>query len=244
MKVFHCDHCGHLLFFENTQCVRCGQLVAYLPDLTIVGSLDPNNDADNQQSGTWRSPLKAAAGRAYRLCRNYEQEQVCNWAIAEGDANALCVSCRLTRIIPDLTRGQHRQAWYRLELAKRRLLFELAELGLPIVSWREQEGGLAFDLLSSAREPVTTGHADGVITLDLNETDSVERETRRQQLDEPYRTVLGHMRHEIAHYYQPILAPGATPEREQCRRVFGDDREDYQQAIDEFPAMKSRLLNE
>ena len=60
MKVFHCDHCGHLLFFENTRCVRCGQVVAYLPDLALVGSLDE----DDEHAGTWRSPLKAAAGRS------------------------------------------------------------------------------------------------------------------------------------------------------------------------------------
>ena len=41
MKVFHCDHCAHLLFFENTQCVQCERSVAYLPDLSVVGSLDP-----------------------------------------------------------------------------------------------------------------------------------------------------------------------------------------------------------
>ncbi len=107
MKVFHCDHCGHLLFFENTQCVRCGQLVAYLPDLAIVGSLDPNNDQTDDQAGTWRSPLEAAAGRSYRLCRNYALEQVCNWAIPDEDPNPLCVSCRLTRVIPDLATGDY-----------------------------------------------------------------------------------------------------------------------------------------
>ena len=60
MRVFHCDHCGHLLFFENTQCVRCGQLVAYLPDLAIVGSLDRKSMTRLMtQAGTWRSPLEA-----------------------------------------------------------------------------------------------------------------------------------------------------------------------------------------
>ena len=98
MRIFHCDHCGHLLFFENTTCVRCGRLVAYLPDLGIVGSLDENGT----NTGTWRSPLDEAVGRVYRLCRNYSQEQVCNWAVADGDDNPLCVSCRLTRVIPDL----------------------------------------------------------------------------------------------------------------------------------------------
>ena len=58
MKIFHCDHCGHLLFFENTECMACGRRVAYLPDLRLVGSLDPAG------SGNWRSPLPRAAAAA------------------------------------------------------------------------------------------------------------------------------------------------------------------------------------
>jgi len=107
-------------------------------------------------------------------------------------------------------------------VAKRRLVFEVLELGLPI------DGGLTFDMLSSAHAPVVTGHADGVITLDLAETDPVHREQTRTELDEPYRTVLGHLRHEIGHYYQPIL----VRDWDRCRELFGDDREDYQAALD------------
>ena len=111
MKIFHCDHCGNLLFFENTQCVRCGRVVAYLPDLAIVGSLDSNADGKSDNAGTWRSPIEAASGRSYRLCRNYEIEQVCNWTVSADDPNPLCVSCRLTRVIPDLTIAEHRAGW-------------------------------------------------------------------------------------------------------------------------------------
>src|SRR5262249_12139219 len=128
MKVFHSDHCGHLLFFENSICVQCHRKVAYLPDLALVGSLDHAGDE------TWRSPLSAAARRVYRLCRNYADEQVCNWAVSADDQNPLCISCRLTRVIPDLTREGHRQAWYRLEVAKRRVMFTLMHLRLPVVS--------------------------------------------------------------------------------------------------------------
>ena len=146
MKVFHCDHCGHLLFFENTHCVRCGQLVAYLPDLATLGSLDPNNDETGDEAGTWRSPLEAARNSSYRLCRNYAVEQVCNWAIPGDDPHPLCISCRLTRVIPDLAAGDYRQAWYRLEVAKRRLIFTLLRLRLPIVSRDDDPaGGLAFE---------------------------------------------------------------------------------------------------
>ena len=116
--------------------------------------------------------------------------------------------------------------WATAEAAKRRLVFELLELGLPV------GGGLAFDMLSSAVEPVTTGHADGVITLDLAEADPVAREQRRTQLHEPYRTLLGHMRHEVGHYFQPILAPEGSEALERCRALMGDERADYAQAME------------
>ncbi len=98
-------------------------------------------------------------------------------------------------------------------------------------SWRERDGGLAFELLSSERAPVTTGHADGVITLDVAESDDAHREALREQLGEPYRTVLGHFRHEVGHYYWPLLVPEGSA-RERCRELFGDEREDYGAALD------------
>jgi hypothetical protein len=207
VRAFSCRSCGRLVTFESSHCLHCDQELGFDWDARQIVAMQP----------------------PYRRCANHVIAG-CNGLVM--DEGAHCASCAMTRTRPSDDDREGLDGFARAEAAKRRLLFELAELGLPIVSWREQEGGLAFDLLSSAREPVTTGHADGVITLDLNETDSVERETRRQQLDEPYRTVLGHMRHEVAHYYQPILAPDATAMREECRRVFGDDREDYQQAID------------
>ena len=115
--------------------MNCRHRVAYLPDLQLVGSLD--------QDGTdgWRSPLARAAEGGYRLCRNYTNESVCNWAVAATDDSALCVSCRLTRVIPDLADPANRAAWYRLEVAKRRLLFTLIELGVPIlIGWTIRSG--------------------------------------------------------------------------------------------------------
>jgi hypothetical protein len=163
--------------------------------------------------------LTAVPGPGER-CAN-EEIAACNW-LAPG---ALCASCSLTRTRPADSDTDGMAAFPAAEAAKRRLLFALGELGLP-------SDGLTFDLLSSSRQPVTTGHADGVVTLDLAEADPASREQRRIDLDEPYRTVLGHLRHEVGHYYQDLLAPEGTPDREQCRRIFGDDRADYQEAID------------
>jgi hypothetical protein len=231
MKVFHCDHCGQLLFFENTVCLNCERRVAYLPDLALVGSLD--QDAADAQ--LWRSPLPHASARGYRLCRNYAEQAVCNWTVLDGDPNPLCVSCRLTRMIPDLTQPGVKLAWYRLETAKRRLVYTLAGAGLPLRNRDEDpDAGLAFEFLADPPDggpPVLTGHANGVITINIAEADDAEREKRRTALHEPYRTLLGHVRHESGHYYWDRLI-ARTPALEEFRRIFGDEREDYGQALE------------
>jgi hypothetical protein len=229
MKVFHCDHCAHLLFFENTDCVHCGHKLAYLPDLGDLGSLEP---AGNE---LWRSPLPAARGRSYRLCRNYWEMDICNWAIASDDTNPLCVSCRLTRLIPDVSRPGTKLAWYRLEVAKRRLVFTLEELGLPLgPAATTDDPGLAFEFKADPTDPnaprVLTGHAAGVITVNVAEADDAERERRRAAVHEPYRTLLGHMRHESGHYYWGRLIKEQAS-LEAFRRLFGDERADYGEAL-------------
>src|SRR5262245_20355543 len=148
MQTFHCAHCQHLLFFENVQCERCGHRLAYLPDLVVVTSLDPAG------SDLWQSPLPQATGRLYRLCQNYTQEDVCNWAVPAADPHALCWSCRFTRVIPDLQQPGHKAAWYRLEVAKRRLLYSLQRLGLPLTTKDDDpERGLAYEFLADPGVP-------------------------------------------------------------------------------------------
>src|SRR5882757_7778589 len=119
MKVFHCDHCGQLLFFENFHCVHCDHLLAYVPEMGVVCSLDP---AGNDE---WTSPLPRAAGKKFRLCQNFISHNTCNWAMASEDPNALCQSCRLTRTIPNLDDHQNAILWYRMGIAKRRLIYTL-----------------------------------------------------------------------------------------------------------------------
>ena len=233
MKIFHCDHCGHLLFFENTECLSCGHRVAYLPDVRLVGSLDADG------ADTWRSPLPRAAKDGYRLCHNDKIERVCNWAVPASDDNPLCLSCRTTRVIPNLAEPGNRSAWYRLEVAKRRLLFSLMELGLPIQDRSDDsKGGLAFEFLADAipgAAPVLTGHENGVITVNIAEADDAERERRRAAMHEGYRTLLGHMRHESGHFYWDRLI-GGTLELDEFRSVFGDERADYAAALSEHYA--------
>ncbi len=230
MRNFHCDHCQQQLFFENFACVKCGRQLAYLEDLGDIGSLDLAGD------GTWSSPVPEAKGRRYKLCANYAQHDVCNWALPADDPNALCRSCRLTRVIPDLSRPGFKEAWYRMEVAKRRLAYTLIELGLPLLNKVEDpEHGLAYEFLADPDDPQApkslTGHADGVITINLAEADDAERERRRLALHEPYRTLLGHFRHEVGHYYWDRLIAD-SPRLDAFRAMFGDEREDYGQALE------------
>jgi hypothetical protein len=229
MKVFHCDHCRQLLFFENVRCLKCDHPLAYLPDLGVIGSLDPRGN------DVWTSPLPRANGRMYRLCRNYTQENVCNWAIPADDPNPLCRSCRLTRVIPDLSREGHRTAWYKLEVAKRRLVYTLLALRLPLRSRIDDPiAGLAFEFLADPPDPsaprVLTGHAEGLITLNVAEADDAERERIRQHFHEPYRTLLGHFRHESGHYYWDRLIR-QSDRLEEFRAVFGNEQVDYEKAL-------------
>ena len=227
MRIFHCDHCENLVFFENTHCLGCGHLLAFLPDLMEIGSLDPAGE------GTWQSPHPAASGRTYRLCANYSGAQVCNWAVDASRDDPLCEACRLTTTIPDLTVEGYRAAWYKLEVVKRRLVYSLLNLRLPIEPRSRDPRGLAFEFLADPADgqpPVITGHSGGVITISLAETDDAERERRRTALGEPYRTLLGHVRHESGHYYWTRLIEG-TDRLEAFRAQFGDERVDYATAL-------------
>jgi hypothetical protein len=208
---FSCPVCAHLVTFESVRCLNCSSRLAYDARACSLSAI-----ADGE------------AGDAL-LCVNAGLA-ACNW-LAPWPA-ALCASCALTRTRPNDADAEGLAGFASAEAAKRRLLFELNDLGLPVESWLERNGGLAFDLLSSAQVPVTTGHAGGVITLDLAETDAARREPLRVQLGEPYRTVLGHLRHEIGHYYQPLLVVPGSAEQATMRELFGDERDDYRTALD------------
>ncbi|WP_372790962.1 putative zinc-binding metallopeptidase [Paraconexibacter sp.] len=213
MRTFTCSTCHLLVFFENTACLRCGSALGYDHGTREMITLPDGLDADPD----------------WFRCANAEVA-ACNWLVRTP--GELCASCSLTRTRPADSDPSGLQDLGVAEAAKRRLLFELAELGLPVEGAGEREGGLVFDLLSSEAVPVTTGHAGGVITLDLAEADDSDRAARREQLGEPYRTVLGHFRHEIGHYYWPLLVESDPETLADHRALFGDEREDYQAALE------------
>jgi hypothetical protein len=206
MLSFACGHCGRLVFFENTVCLHCSTELGFVPERMDLVALD-------------RSP-----GSELHRCINAELA-ACNWMVEDPDR--LCRSCELTRTRPSDDDPDGLLAFAGAEAAKRRVVLQLLDLGLPGVT----PSRLRFDLLSSRYQAVVTGHADGVITLDLAESDDVRREQRRSELSEPYRTMLGHVRHELGHYFQPLVVVGDET-WDACRALFGDERCDYGAAVE------------
>jgi hypothetical protein len=222
MKTFHCDKCGNQVFFENVRCEQCGSMLGYQPEHSQISSFEPAGE------GRWRSLNPVNEGLLYKQCINYSKEDVCNWMLPADARTDLCASCQLTRIIPALSSEQNRLYWKRLEAAKRRLLYSLWELHLqPKPKHDDPDTGLAFEFLEDMpNKKVMTGHSNGLITLNIAEADPAHREKTREQMHEPYRTLLGHFRHESGHYYFDRLIVD-TPWIDAFRALFGDEHQDY-----------------
>ena len=228
MRIFKCQSCEQIVFFENTLCEKCGHALGYLPGRSVVSALEP---ADGQ----WRA--LAAPDTLFRSCANAEH-QSCNWLIEASSPDPLCACCRHNRTIPDLGNPDNLASWQKIEMAKHRLFYSLLRLGLAAPNRVDDpENGLAFDFLAEmpTAPRVMTGHDNGLITIALAEADDATREKRRVDMHEPYRTLLGHFRHETGHYFWDRLVRDADgPEGAQleaCRELFGDDREDYGAAL-------------
>jgi hypothetical protein len=230
VKAFHCDGCGSLVFFENVKCVKCGRELGFLPSSGDLSALEP------AAPGTCRRLAPVQTGQTYRLCNNSQQYQVCNWMIEGNDTNSFCLSCRLNSLIPDLSVPGNVERWRKLEMAKRRIIYTIMRLGLPMDGVPgENRPALRFSFVGDLNggPPLLTGHDNGLIVVNIAEADDDERERRRVNLHEPYRTVLGHLRHEVAHYYWDRLIANAKwlPE---FRRVFGDEITNYEAALKQY----------
>ncbi|PSC03851.1 hypothetical protein SLNSH_16860 [Alsobacter soli] len=214
MKLFACAVCGHPLNFETARCESCGTpqgLDSEAMELVPAG----------------------VPGRGEFLCANAGNGG-CNWLTEPGET--FCPACRYNRMIPDLSIAANEVRWRRIEVAKRRLFYSLFRLGLRPETRLEAPDGLVFDFLADPPDPtrpVMTGHADGLITVNVAEADDVERERRREALGESYRTLLGHFRHEIAHYFWGVMTrdPQAL---QQFREAFGDERPDYGESLQSY----------
>lgn len=227
MKLFECPACGQPLYFENTSCERCGRRLGYVPSAAKLTAVVPEGDG-------WHA-LGIAEGQ-FRFCANAEHD-ACNWMIPASGEERYCAACRHNRTVPDLSREWNLTRWRRLESAKRRLFYTLLKLDLPLIDRSSDPQGLAFDFLadpnetSSAGPAILTGHDEGLITINIAEADDAERERRRHAMGEPYRTLLGHLRHEIGHYFWNVLVRD-DPSIDRFRQVFGDERQDYGEALE------------
>lgn len=225
MKLFACPSCSQVVFFENVVCERCNHALGYEPESNAMFALEQDGDA-------WRSVGAKADDRPWRYCANYEHG-VCNWLVPADGADGFCLACRHNLVVPNTADVANVELWRNMEVAKRRLFYSLIRLKLPLITRAENPEGLGFEFLSedpNADGHVMTGHDEGLITIALAEADDAERETRRTAMGEPYRTLLGHFRHEVGHWYWDRLVRDAgllAP----CRAVFGDDSQDYNQAL-------------
>ena len=226
MQNFVCAQCGQVLFFENSVCAGCGHQLAYLPEVatlsTIIAETPIAVGFPLRQAGM---TYFAADGTRHKLCGNDTEYAVCNWAIPADSTETFCRSCRLNQTIPNLGAPGSIDDWRRLEAAKRRLLHTLLEYRLPL-------DGLAFRFLADqGAEKVLTGHKNGLITINLAESNDVLRERMRVEMGEAYRTLLGHFRHEAGHFFWDKLI-GRSVWHDRYRELFGDESASYSDALE------------
>ena len=205
----------------------CNASLGYLPSLDQMVAF---------QAGQGRPVLGAVS---YALCANRDLIG-CNWLCEQLSQKEFCQSCSHTIKIPDISDVSKRQRWSKLERAKRRLFYALIKHQLPLsFEGRDIEGTLRFELVGNSFHPdgrekrVMTGHDNGLITINIAEADDVLREQSRVAMGEPYRTLIGHFRHEVGHYYWDRLVDNYS-QIERFRECFGDERKDYSEALDAY----------
>ena len=236
MKIFQCQACDQPVSFESTACESCERRLGYVCEVHEVSALEPSGHSTHPQMGYAQIfHAYARPGEKYRFCTN-AQHAACNWLVPDSSSEIFCRTCRHNRVVPDLAVGWNLIRWRQIEAAKHRLFYSLLRLDLPLPSRAESPTGLAFDFLVDPAEsfligpPVLTGHQDGLITLNIAEADDVERERRRMLFGEYYRTLLGHFRHEVGHYFWNVLVRN-DPSLVTFRALFGDESQDYGAAL-------------
>ncbi|WP_340202264.1 putative zinc-binding metallopeptidase [Ascidiimonas sp. W6] len=224
MKVFECGHCNHPLFFENNECENCGHACGYR-----------DHDRKMLTFDTLRSTLISDREKIeYKYCKN-KDHGVCNWLLEKEDTNQYCSACQLNRTIPNLSDKKNFLKWQNLEVAKHRLIYQLQKTGLELPSKIGNNEGLCFDFIAKRNNPkIMTGHFNGVITILLREADSVIREQTRKELQEPYRTLIGHLRHEVGHYFWERLVFIHPEVLKAFRVIFGNEEANYSEALQSY----------
>ncbi|MDP4022913.1 putative zinc-binding peptidase [Methylobacterium sp. NEAU 140] len=242
MKIFQCQACDQPVTFEATACESCERRLGYACARHEVSALEPAGfSAHPLMGGAQIFHAYADPGPRYRYCQNAVSE-VCNWLVPEESPDIFCTACRHNRVVPDAAVPWNLARWRPIEAAKHRLFYSLLRLELPLATRAQYTDGLAFDFLVDPSEagapgaaPVLTGHINGLITMNIAEADDVERERRRILFGEHYRTLLGHFRHEIGHYFWYLLVMNG-PYMAPFRALFGDESLNYVQALQDHYA--------
>jgi hypothetical protein len=240
LKKFYCN-CGAKIFFENNQCVSCHSELAWCPSCDTLRSLV------RDEAGQYFCSEPSCSLPLIK-CFNNEVEHVCNRSIVNTGADithpVFCDYCRFNETIPDLSDEHNHKKWHRIEIAKRRVFYTLDLLGLPYGNARDNvEPPLSFDFKGDVipkhnfwrwmqnNERVYTGHSKGKVTINIKEADDVEREKARVSFEEAHRTIIGHFRHEMGHYFWDLLVLGQCEEA--CIEVYGNHNDpDYATAMD------------
>ncbi len=230
MKLFKCSNCGQPVYFENSFCIQCNSSLGFVPEMIQPYALKTENNNLFSLVGKKTDSL-------YRYCANY-QNNVCNWLVPETSPSVFCRACDLNRTIPNITNPEYANRWSKLEIAKHRLVYQLIRLKLPFANkLQNSQQGLVFDFkaddVNLAGQRVLTGHDNGIITINISEADDIEREMARKSMNEVYRSLLGHFRHEIGHYYFDRLICH-TEHQDTFRQLFGDETSDYGAALDRY----------
>lgn len=224
MKVFECGNCTYPLYFENNTCENCGHSCGY-------------RDGDRKMLTFDNLLTRLISDREkieYKYCKNKEHS-VCNWLLEKEDAHDYCHACQLNRTIPNLSDKKNFPKWKNLEVAKHRLIYQLQKIGLDLPSKMVDTDGLCFDFIAKKNNSkIMTGHDNGVITLLLREADSVFREQTRKDLQEPYRTLIGHLRHEVGHYFWDRLVFNNQEMLSEFRIIFGNEEVNYGDSLQTY----------
>lgn len=228
MQLFSCAACGQPVHFDNRSCVKCGHRLVFVPESLSMEALEPAGDPN------WS--LVSDPSRQIRFCAN-EVNDVCNWSVPADSDHKFCPACSHNRLVPDASTEEGVEQWRRLSQAQRHLFYSMLRLKLPHPNRdADPQGGLVFDFLvdevapDGSIIPAMTGHDEGLIAIRAAEADDATREQVRSNMNEPYRTMLGHFRHEVGHFIWNKLVRDAN-RLEACREVFGDEREDYGEAL-------------
>ncbi|CDZ53405.1 zinc-binding metallopeptidase family protein [Neorhizobium galegae] len=229
MRLYDCDHCGQTIHFDNRSCVNCGHRLAFVPEHLAMHAL-----VQDEGRETWH--LVARPDYKVRHCANAAMD-ICNWTVSADDPHPFCPACRHNRLVPDASTEVGLSQWRRISQAQRHLFYSLLRWNLPHTNRDEDpQGGLVFDFLIDAVQPdgtvvpAMTGHEDGLIAIRAAEADDATREQVRVSMNEPYRTMLGHFRHETGHYiWDKLVRDGGR--LGEFRAIFGDENLDYGAAL-------------